>query len=44
MITLPTASGFIQARSKIRVKAFKILFDRFNKKVIRINYIRVIGY
>ena len=27
-----TASAFIQARSKIRVEAFKILFDRFNEK------------
>ena len=28
----PTASAFIQARSKIKVEAFKILFDRFNDK------------
>lgn len=31
-VDTPTASAFIQARSKIRVEAFKILFDRFNKK------------
>ena len=28
----PTASAFIQARSKIKVEAFKLLFDRFNEK------------
>lgn len=31
-VDTPTASAFIQARSKIRVEAFKILFDRFNEK------------
>ena len=31
-VDTPTASAFIQARSKIRVEAFKILFDRFNDK------------
>lgn len=28
----PTASAFVQARSKIKVEAFKILFNCFNKK------------
>ena len=28
----PTASAFIQARDKIKVEAFKLLFDRFNDK------------
>lgn len=28
----PTVSAFIQARSKIKVDAFQILFDRFNEK------------
>ena len=27
-----TVSAFIQARSKIKVNAFNILFDQFNKK------------
>ncbi len=31
-VDTPTASAFIQARSKIRVEAFQILFDRFNEK------------
>ena len=31
-IDTPTASAFVQARSKIRVDAFKNLFDKFNKK------------
>ena len=31
-ITTPTASAFVQARSKIKVEAFKTLFDTFNKK------------
>ena len=31
-ITTPTASAFIQARSKIKVEAFKTLLDNFNKK------------
>lgn len=31
----PTASAFIQARDKIRVEAFKILFERFNEKTRR---------
>ena len=31
-VDTPTASAFVQARSKIRVDAFKILFDRFNDK------------
>lgn len=28
----PTASAFVQTRSKIKVDAFKTLFDRFNRK------------
>lgn len=31
-INTPTASAFVQAKSKIKVNAFKTLFDRFNKK------------
>ena len=31
-VDTPTASAFVQARSKIRVEALKILFDRFNEK------------
>lgn len=31
-IDTPSASAFVQARSKIKVEAFKILFDRFNEK------------
>ena len=31
-ITTPSTSAFVQARSKIKVDAFKSLFDRFNKK------------
>uniref|UniRef100_UPI00294251E5 hypothetical protein n=1 Tax=Thomasclavelia spiroformis TaxID=29348 RepID=UPI00294251E5 len=38
-----TASAFIQARSKIKVNAFNILFDQSNKKHISINYENVIG-
>lgn len=30
-IEIPTVSAFVQARSKIKVEAFKILFDYFNK-------------
>ena len=32
----PTISAFVQARSKIKVVAFKTLFDNFNKKT-RVN-------
>lgn len=39
-----TVSAFIQARSKIKVNAFNILFDQFLiKKHISINYEKVIG-
>lgn len=31
-VDTPTTSAFIQARCKIKVEAFKILFDRFNEK------------
>lgn len=31
-IDTPSASAFVQARCKIKVDAFKTLFDRFNKK------------
>lgn len=31
-IDTPTVSAFVQARSKIKVDAFKTLFDNFNKK------------
>ena len=31
-VDTPTASAFIQARSKIRVEAFQILFDRSDEK------------
>lgn len=31
-IETPTASAFVQARSKIKVDAFKTLFDKFNEK------------
>lgn len=31
-LSTPTTSAFVQARSKIKVEAFKTLFDTFNKK------------
>ena len=31
-VNTPTASAMIQARNKIKVDAFKALFDRFNEK------------
>jgi hypothetical protein len=31
-VDTPSASAFVQARSKIKVEAFKTLFDRFNNK------------
>lgn len=34
----PTASAFIQARSKIKVDAFQTLFNRFNEKTTELRY------
>lgn len=31
-LNTPSASAFVQARSKIKPEAFKVLFDRFNEK------------
>ena len=35
-IDTPSASAFVQARSKIKPEAFKTLFDAFNKKTFKI--------
>ncbi len=35
-IDTPTASAFVQARNKIKIDAFKSLFDNFNKKTSKL--------
>ena len=35
-IDTPSASAFVQARSKIKPETFKTLFDAFNKKTFKI--------
>lgn len=43
-IDTPSASAFVQARSKIKPEAFKALFDGFNKKLSRKSYFMATGY